>query len=113
MPDDAARHILDINDALPEVGVVDGFECLAVFVGDFLEDVFDAEMVALETAQNLVDQCAVLNDKEVSVKNTGVVGTDSGGNFLLDFKQFDTRGYEGRLKARNLARHILGGNCFR
>ena len=112
MPDDTARHILDVNDALPEVGVIDSFKCLAVFVGDFLEDVFDAEMVALETAEDFVNESAILDYKEVGVENTSVVGADGGRNFLLDFEQFDTRGYEGCLKAGNLARHILGGNRF-
>ena len=112
VPNDAARHILDVNDTLPEVGVIDSFKCLAVFVGDFLEDVFDAEMVALETAQDFVDESAILDYKEVGVENTGVMGADGGGNFLLDFEQFDARRYECRLEAGNLARHILGGNRF-
>ena len=63
MPNDTSGDILDIHNAFPEIGVIDGFEGLAIFAGYLLEDVFDAEVVSLQATQHLVDECAVLHNE--------------------------------------------------
>ena len=44
------RDILNIHDPLAQVGVVDRFQSLAVFLDDLLEEMLDISMIWLETA---------------------------------------------------------------
>ena len=103
VPEDALGHILDVDDALLQVGVVDRTERAAVFFRDLVENEFDVVQLALQSAQGLVDQRAVLDHQEVRVEDTGIVRTDRPGDFLLDIEKLLTRGDEGGLEAFDLA----------
>ena len=73
MPDNAAGDILNVHDAFPEVGIINGLECPTIFAGHLLEDVFDAKVIPLQTAQNFIDERAIFHNEKMSIENTGIV----------------------------------------
>ena len=103
MPEDALGHILDVDDALLQVGVVDRGECTAVFLRDLVENEFDVVQLALQSAQGLVDQRAVLDHQQVRVEDAGIGRTYRPGDFLLYIEKLLTRGNEGGFEAFDLA----------
>ena len=99
--DDAAGDVFDVDDAFLQVGVIDGGEGAAVFLGDLMEDELDIIQVALESAQGFIDEGAVFDDEEVGIKDAGVVRPDGPGNFLLNLEKFLACGDEGDLEPGN------------
>ena len=98
---------MNIHDPLAQVGIVDGFQSLAVFLDDLLEDMLDIAMISLETAKHFVDQRSVLHDKQVRIENTRILRADGRNDAALDFKQFDARRNQRGLEPGNLAGELL------
>ena len=84
MPEDALGHVLDVDDALLEVGVVDRGEGAAILFRDLVKNEFDVVQSAFQSAQGLVDERAVFDDQQVRVEDAGIGRADRPGDFLLD-----------------------------
>jgi hypothetical protein len=110
VPDYAARNVLDINDALTQVGIVDGPKGAAVLFRDLVERVFDVVTLVFEIPEDLVDQCAVLDNEKMGIKNAGVLAANGVRDTLLDLKKFGASGDKGGLETCDFLGKFLRRN---
>ena len=102
-----AGHVMDVQRALAQVGIVHLLEQLGVAAGDLLEDGLDVAPVALQRAQHLVDERAVFDDEQVGVEDAGVLRADGLGDLGLHFE--DLRACRSRADSK---RAISAGRSF-
>ena len=105
--DDAAGDVVDIEGALAEVGVVYLGEGLGVAIGDLGEDVLDVEAIALEGAEDFIDEGAIFDDEEVGIEDGGIVGADGDGDFLLKLEDLLAGGEESAFEALDLVWDVI------
>ena len=110
VPDHAARDVLDIHDALAQVGIVDGAEGAAILFRHLVEGVFDVVTLVFEIPKDLIDQRAVFDDEKMGVKNAGILGANGVRDTLLDLKKLGASGDECGLEARDFFGKLLRGD---
>ena len=93
-----ARHVLDVDGALTQVGIVDLAQGIGIMVRHLLKDEFHIAQIRLELAQDFIDQRSIFDHEQVCVENTGILGPDRFRDPLLHFKnlgpRLDQRGFE-------------------
>jgi hypothetical protein len=104
---------LNIHDPLAQVGIVDGFQSLAIFLNDLLEDMLDIAMIPLEPPQNFIDQSSVFHNEQVRIENTRVLRSDGGNDTALDVEKLDARGNQRRFESDNFSRKFFRRNAAR
>ena len=110
IPNDAARHVLDIERAFAEIRIVDLAEGFGVMFRHFMENKFHVAKIGLEFAQYFVDQRPVFDDEQMRIENARVFRTDRFGDTLLHFENLRARLDERRFEPRDLVRDIAGLN---
>ncbi len=105
--DHAAGDIMDIQRPFPQVRVVDLAQGLRVTSGHRAEDMLDVVPVALEGAQHLVNEGAILHHQQMGVKNTRVLGADRFGDPFLKLEDLDAGGNQRRFEAGDFAGNFV------
>ena len=103
----AAGHVVHIQAAFAQIGIVHLFEEAGVAVGHLLEDGLDVAPVVLERAQDLVDERAILDDQQMRVEDAGVLGPDGVGDLRLHVEDLRAREQQRGLEPGDLRREVL------
>ena len=103
----AAGYVVNVQRALAQVRDRPSARAgLRVTVGDLLEDGFDVAMLALQRAQHLVDERAVLDDEQVRVEDAGVLRADGVGDLRLHVQDLRAREQQRRLEPGDFRREL-------
>src|SRR6266478_9724476 len=69
-------HVLDIERALSQVGIVDFIQGLGVPCCDFLENPFHVAKISLQLPEYFIDQRAVFDYEQMRIKDSGIFRSD-------------------------------------
>ncbi len=83
IPHHPPGHVLDVERALAQVGIVDLAQGLGVMRCHPLENEFDVAQVRLQLAQDFVDQRPVFDHEQVGIENSRVLRSDGLSDLFL------------------------------
>ena len=112
VPDYSLGHVLDIERALAQIGIIDFGQGLGVMRGDFLKNPLDIAKVGLQFPQHFVDQCAILNHEQMSVEDCGIFCSDRFCNALLHLQNLHARLNERCFEPPDFVRDLGRGDAI-
>ena len=86
IPDHPPRHVLNIERALAQIGIVDLAQRLRVIGRHFVENKLHIAKVGLQLAQDFIDQRPVLDHEQMRIENGRVLRPDRLRDPLLHFQ---------------------------
>src|SRR5437899_2707936 len=61
---------------------------MRIFIGDLLECVFSSNLLLEDDSVDLLDESGIFENQEVSIKNTGILGSQSLADLALHLQDF-------------------------
>ena len=88
---DAPGHVLDVERAFAQIGIIDLAQRFGVTRRHFLENPFHVAKIGFQFAQDFIDQGAIFDHEQMRIENPGVLRPDRFGDLLLHFENLHAR----------------------
>ena len=89
--DDPLGHVLNIERALAQVGIVYFAQCLDIIFCDFMKHPLDITKIGLQFAQHFINQSAVLDDKQMRIEDGRIFRPNRFRDALLHLENLHAR----------------------
>jgi len=110
------RNISNIGRTFRKIGVLHLRQHIGITVGYGLKHRLDINQIVFNPLYDIFDKCTIVDNKNMSIKNTGMFIPKYIGNLLLDMLNLLVRGNECIFKTGDFRRDFLFSNrtlhCF-
>src|SRR5262249_38447296 len=94
IPNDPPRHVLHVDCAFAQIGIIDFGQRLRVIARYFLKNPFDVATLGLQSPQHFVDQGPIFDHQQMRVEDGSVFGADRFRDLLLHLEDLHARLHE-------------------